>query len=126
MTWLPSSLMALTLVPKKEIFLTYLGQTDTTYNDVSIGVVLNPLLILAAIALLVHDGWRAACPGWALRASFAACGGSSWTLAPWRGGWGDIGSFAPQRSIPTAHERELRIATASGRYFFRRVRPNVL
>ncbi len=58
-------LMAFVLVPKKEVFLTYLGQTDTTYNDVSLGVVLNPLLILIAMALLLRDSWQARVPGWA-------------------------------------------------------------
>jgi hypothetical protein len=60
-------LMALVLVPKKEVLLTYLGQTDTTYNDVSIGVVLNPLLIMAVMVLLLADGWSRRLPGWGAR-----------------------------------------------------------
>jgi len=77
-------LMALAMVPKKEILLTYLGQTDTTYNDVSMGVVLNPLLILTAILLLVYDSWQVRLPGWATR----RCSGmfrQFMDLSPWRG-----------------------------------------
>ncbi len=62
------ALMALVLVPKKELYLPYLGYTDTTYNDVSFGVIANPILIFIAIALVIIDGWRARIPGWALPA----------------------------------------------------------
>jgi hypothetical protein len=79
-------LMALVLVPKKELYLAYLGRTDTTYNDVSFGVVANPLLILAALALLVIDGWRARLPGWSWqRAKSLAHQVMDGT--PWRGRW---------------------------------------
>jgi len=59
-------LMALVLVPKKEFFLAYLGRTDTTYHDVSFGVVVDPLLILTVIILLVIDGFRTRLPGWSI------------------------------------------------------------
>jgi len=79
-------LMALVLVPKKEIYLAYLGRTDTTFNDVSFGVVANPLLIFAAIALLLIDSWRARIPGWSLqRYKGLAHQLMDWT--PWRGRW---------------------------------------
>jgi hypothetical protein len=51
-------LLALAMVPKKEIFLTYAGRTETFMADISIQVVLNPLLVLAALALLVADSIR--------------------------------------------------------------------
>jgi hypothetical protein len=92
--WWAVGLMALALVPKKEILLTYLGQTDTTYNDVSIGVVLNPLLIFAAGVLLLHDSWRARVPGWAGRRFFATFH-QLMDLTPWRGRW--------KRSGPGGH-----------------------
>jgi hypothetical protein len=60
------TLMALVLVPKKEIYLTYLGRTDTTYNDVSFGVLVDPILICAAIILVTMDGWRERLPGGAV------------------------------------------------------------
>lgn len=58
------TLMALVLVPKKEFYLTWLGPSDTTYNDISFGVVADPVLILAALALILVGSWRARIPGW--------------------------------------------------------------
>jgi hypothetical protein len=55
-------LLALAMVPKKEIFLAFAGRTETYFSDVSIQVVLNPLLVLAALILLVRDGLRARRP----------------------------------------------------------------
>ncbi len=57
-------LLALVMVPKKEIFLTYAGHTESNTADVSIQAVLNPLLVTAALAFLVHDGVRLYDPGW--------------------------------------------------------------
>jgi hypothetical protein len=79
-------LMALVLVPKKELYLAYLGPTDTGHNDVSFGVVADPLLIFAAIALMMIDGWRERNPAWSLR----RCIGLThqvMDLTPWRGRW---------------------------------------
>lgn len=60
-------LLALSLVPKKEILLTYLGVSDTGFRDVNIGGLLNPICILTAAGLLIHDGWRLRLSGWGLR-----------------------------------------------------------
>jgi hypothetical protein len=57
-------LMALVLVPKKEIYLTYLGKSDSHYADISFGVAINSGLILAALTLLMIDAWRERLPGW--------------------------------------------------------------
>jgi hypothetical protein len=84
--WAAVILLASVLVPKKEIFLTYLGQTDTTYNDVSLGVVLNPLLILIAMVLLLRDSWQARSPGWATQ-RFLSMWRQFIDLTPWRGRW---------------------------------------
>ena len=65
--FLATGLLALILIPKKELFLTYLGNTDTGFPDVNIGVLLNPLCLIAVTALLVHDGWRRRIPGWGAR-----------------------------------------------------------
>ena len=48
-------LLALTMVPKKEIILPYAGITETGFHDVSIQVLLDPLLVLAALFLLLCD-----------------------------------------------------------------------
>jgi hypothetical protein len=79
-------LMALVLVPKKEIYLAYLGRTDTTYNDVSFGVVADPLLIFAAIALVMIDSWRARIPGWSLQ-RYKGLAHQLMDFTPWRGRW---------------------------------------
>jgi len=50
-------LVTLTLVPKKEFFLTFAGKTESGFPDVSIQVVLNPLMVFAALLLLLYDGW---------------------------------------------------------------------
>jgi hypothetical protein len=58
-------LLALAMVPKKEIFLAYAGKTETNFADVSIQVVLNPLLVATALAFLVCDGFRLFDSRWA-------------------------------------------------------------
>ena len=47
----------LIMVPKKYLFLTFAGKTETNFNDVSSDVVLNPLLVLTALLLLLLGGW---------------------------------------------------------------------
>ena len=82
-------LLALVLVPKKEILFPYLGPTDSGHNDVSLGVLVDPVLILAAIALAVIDGWRERRPAWSLQ----RCIGLSrqvLDLTPLRGRWRGI------------------------------------
>jgi hypothetical protein len=61
-----TALLALLLVPKKECFIAFVGPTDTTFNDVSIAVLINPILALLAIALLMADAWVRRVPGWGL------------------------------------------------------------
>ncbi len=58
-------LLALAMTPKKELFLAYAGRTETGMADVSIQVVLNPLLVVAALALLVADSLRVFDAHWA-------------------------------------------------------------
>jgi hypothetical protein len=53
---LVTGLLAFALVPKKELFLTFLGPTDSIVNDISVGILINPPCLLAAIVLLVWDG----------------------------------------------------------------------
>jgi len=50
-------LLALAVIPKKYCFFPQLI-TDSGARDASIGVLLNPVLMLVAAALLCHDGWR--------------------------------------------------------------------
>jgi hypothetical protein len=57
-------LLALTMVPKKEIFLVYAGRTETSFHDVSVQVVLNPLFILAALFFLLYDARTQLDLGW--------------------------------------------------------------
>jgi hypothetical protein len=57
-------LLALAMVPKKEIFLAYAGHTETGFADVSIQVLLNPLLIFTALLLLLYDGRTYFDPRW--------------------------------------------------------------
>ncbi len=57
-------LLALAMVPKKEIILAYAGITESSFPDVSLQVLLNPLLITAALAFLVYDGVRLSDAQW--------------------------------------------------------------
>jgi hypothetical protein len=59
------ALLAVTLVPKKEIILSYMGKTETEFADVTINAVINPVLILVVLALLLADGWAQFDPKWA-------------------------------------------------------------
>jgi hypothetical protein len=56
--WTALVLIALAVIPKKEILLTSIGKTETTYADVSIQSLLNPILILAAMAVLLYQSRR--------------------------------------------------------------------
>ena len=53
--WLALVLIALAVIPKKEIMLTFIGQTETRVADVSIQALLNPVFILAAMVILIHQ-----------------------------------------------------------------------
>ncbi len=50
-------LLALVLVPKKEFYIDYVGQSDGGGDQVSLQVVLNPLFIFGAISCLRRDAW---------------------------------------------------------------------
>jgi len=50
--------LAFCLIPKKEVFLTFMGITDSIHADASIGIILNPLCVLLAMGLLVRSGYR--------------------------------------------------------------------
>jgi hypothetical protein len=55
-----TAMLALALVPKREVLLTFLGRSDSGYFDASLNVIVNPLCLLIAMAMLMWDGWRAA------------------------------------------------------------------
>jgi hypothetical protein len=77
--WLALILIALAVVPKKEILLTFVGKTETQYADVPIQAVFNPIFIFTAMAILLYEArhpidWRQT----ALRLR---------DLLPWRWKW---------------------------------------
>jgi len=53
-----TGLLAFVMIPKKEIFLDYLGRTDAGFHDISIAILLNPPCMLMAMGLLIRDGLR--------------------------------------------------------------------
>lgn len=53
--WTALVLIAFAVNPKKEILLTFVGLTETNYADVPLQALLNPPLILAAMAVLVYN-----------------------------------------------------------------------
>lgn len=57
-------LLALIMVPKKEIILTFAGLSESGFADVSITVLLDPILLLAALSILLYDGYRHFDPAW--------------------------------------------------------------
>ena len=52
--WAALILIALAVIPKKEIILNFVGITETTYPDVPIQALLNPLFILTTMAILIY------------------------------------------------------------------------
>jgi hypothetical protein len=58
------ALISFAIIPKKMIFLSFLGNSEIGYPDISIQVILNPLCILAAMALLLRDGCGKYDPDW--------------------------------------------------------------
>jgi hypothetical protein len=57
-----TAVLALALIPKREILLPFLGHSDSGYRDASLNVIVNPLCLLLAMALLMWDGWQLARP----------------------------------------------------------------
>jgi hypothetical protein len=53
--WTVLILIALAVIPKKEILLPSIGMTETGFNDVTIQSLVNPVLILAAIVMLLEN-----------------------------------------------------------------------
>jgi hypothetical protein len=53
--------------------LTFAGKTETNFSDVSVDVLLNPILVTAAIALLVYDGCKQSDLRWGQRRFFNLC-----------------------------------------------------
>ena len=53
--WTVLVLLALSMVPKKEIILAFAGKTETGYADVPVGVFFDPLFVLTALFLLLYD-----------------------------------------------------------------------
>jgi hypothetical protein len=64
-------LLALVMVPKKELILWWMGSTETGFKDISITVFLDPILVAAALYYLLYDGWTRF--------------DSPWTRSRWRG-----------------------------------------
>ncbi len=50
--------LAFVMVPKREVLLTYLGPTDSGTADISVAVLINPLLMVVAMVLLMMDGFQ--------------------------------------------------------------------
>jgi hypothetical protein len=57
-------LLALAMVPLKEVLLTFAGKTESVFADVSLEVLLSPLFVLAALFLVLYDGWNCGDPLW--------------------------------------------------------------
>jgi len=57
-------LLALSMVPMKEVLLTFAGKTETVFADVSLEVLLSPIFVLAALFLLLYDGRNCRDPRW--------------------------------------------------------------
>jgi hypothetical protein len=56
--FIATCLLAFATIPKREFIFPWLGPTDSFFPDVSLGVLLNPPCILAAMLLLLRDGFR--------------------------------------------------------------------
>ena len=62
------ALLAFAVIPKQEVLLPYFGISDSTAADCSIAVILNPICLLLAMALLVGAAYHEAWPlGWGQR-----------------------------------------------------------
>jgi hypothetical protein len=53
------ALLALSILPKREIYFPFLGQSDSGTHDISIGVFVTAPLLLISMVLLMKDGGRA-------------------------------------------------------------------
>jgi hypothetical protein len=53
--WTALILIALAIIPMKEILLTFVGKTETGYADVPIQSFLNPIFILVAMGILFYQ-----------------------------------------------------------------------
>lgn len=53
------ALLALVIVPKREIFLPFLGKSDSTFYDIPLAVLFNAPCLLVVLALLLSDTWKA-------------------------------------------------------------------
>ena len=59
-----ASLLAFTLIPKREFVFEHFGPTDSGIADVSSAVVLNPMALLLSLAILCWWGWFSGNPTW--------------------------------------------------------------
>jgi hypothetical protein len=57
-----TGLLAFGLIPKREMLFTFMGGSDSDFDDASIAIILNPACILLALVYLLRDGWRIAQP----------------------------------------------------------------
>ena len=56
--WTALVLIALAVIPKKEVLLTFAGTTETNFCDVPLQALLNPILILVAMGVLLYQSRR--------------------------------------------------------------------
>jgi hypothetical protein len=54
--------LALCLIPKREVLLTFFGISDSLYYDASLNVLTNPFCVVGAMILMIRDAWQAAAP----------------------------------------------------------------
>ncbi len=79
---LATVLLALALIPKKEIFLVYLGATDSGAYDIPIAVLINPPCLLAAMYFLISDGRKQCSPGYSRQRFFGLVRALTFQRAP--------------------------------------------
>ena len=55
--WYAVAALALCLIPKREVLLEFMGNSNSCSPDASIALILNPLCELSAMAVLIWNGW---------------------------------------------------------------------
>jgi hypothetical protein len=64
--FLVTTLLALALIPKREILLPFYegGDHPGAINGASVTIIISPLLLICSYVLLMRDGWQLRIPGW--------------------------------------------------------------